>query len=581
MRPDPVSRRNDGQFGATLAGEYDEGLENRDFLAAGYAIGIVQVQKSSPPGTPANTRDTSVAVVVTTCNYAHFLADALESIAAQTRPPEEVIVIDDGSADDPGAVVERFPGVTLVSFANRGLSMARNEGLALATSRFVAFLDADDILRPGAIAAGLACMAGNPGAGFVYGAHRVVDARLTGSDRPQISRVGPRAYHDLLVANHVSMHGTVLYDREKLLACGGFDPQIERCEDYDMYLRMARRYRVASHGETVADYRRHEDNMSHSVGEQVNWAYRVHARHRPPESEKAAMAAWNAGQRYLRRGFAHSVWLKRPGMSVGRKWAQRAEMLAKSPRMATVSIVRRLILSLLPERALERLRELRRRRMSPQLGRIDFGDLMRLAPISSGYGFKRGTPVDRFYIERFLARCGSDIRGRVLEAGDATYSKRFGGEITRQDVLNLQADSAVTTIAGDLGAEDLLDPAAYDCLVMTQVLQLIFDVPSAIRRMHASLAPGGVVLATVPGISPVDPGADGSQWNWTFTQASARKLFEDAFGAENVDVACHGNVFAATCFLQGIALEDVGEDWIDHDDPAFPLVVTIRAQRAA
>jgi hypothetical protein len=169
----------------------------------------------------------------------------------------------------------------------------------------------------------------------------------------------------------------------------------------------------------------------------------------------------------------------------------------------------------------------------------------------------------------------------VLEAGDATYSQRFGSGITRQDIINLLPDSPGTTVAGDLGEKDLLGASDYDCHVLTQFLQFIFDVGAAIRRLHDSLAPGGVVLATAPGLSPIDPAADGSKWYWSFTEASLRTLFEEVFGRGNVQVASHGNALAATCFIHGIALEEIGDQWLEPDDPAYPVIITVRAQRAA
>src|SRR3954447_22530496 len=117
-----------------------------------------------------------VAVVIPTFNHAHFLGEALASVSAQTRPVAEVIVVDDGSTDDPAAVVAGRPGARLIRQDNRGLSAARNTGLRAARSRYVLFLDADDLLTPVAVAAGLACFDRAPGAAFVYGAHRRVDA---------------------------------------------------------------------------------------------------------------------------------------------------------------------------------------------------------------------------------------------------------------------------------------------------------------------------------------------------------------------------------------------------------------------
>lgn len=207
------------------------------------------------------------------------------------------------------------------------------------------------------------------------------------------------------------------------------------------------------------------------------------------------------------------------------------------------------------------------------------GDLARTSPVSKDFGFDRGTPVDRFYIERFLERHSAEIQGRVLEIGDAAYSRRFGKGITRQDVLHIAQDNPEATIVGDLSQGGVLPDAAFDCLVITQTLQYIYDLPAAVTQLKRSLAPGGVLLLTVPGVSSADRGEWRDIWLWSLTATSARRLFEDEFGPGNVDIAAHGNVYAATCFLQGLAIEEVDRNLLEPDDPAYPLVVCVRARR--
>src|SRR5580765_3123297 len=90
----------------------------------------------------------SVSVIITTYNQARFLADAVRSALAQTAPVSDVIVVDDGSTDDPARVVVGFPEVQLIRQANRGLASARNTGWHAARGHYVVFLDADDRLLP-------------------------------------------------------------------------------------------------------------------------------------------------------------------------------------------------------------------------------------------------------------------------------------------------------------------------------------------------------------------------------------------------------------------------------------------------
>jgi hypothetical protein len=205
--------------------------------------------------------------------------------------------------------------------------------------------------------------------------------------------------------------------------------------------------------------------------------------------------------------------------------------------------------------------------------------LTRLEPVSRTFGFDRGKPVDRWYIERFLAAHADDVRGRVLEVAETTYTEWYGeSDVTRSDVLYAAPGSPVATVVGNLATGEGLPHEAYDCFVMTQTLQVIYDVAAAVRGTREVLAPDGVLLATVPGISQIsrEDRRDWGDW-WRFTSDSARRLFAEAYGPENVEVEAHGNVLSAACFLYGLAAEELSEDELAHHDPDFELLMTIRA----
>ena len=206
------------------------------------------------------------------------------------------------------------------------------------------------------------------------------------------------------------------------------------------------------------------------------------------------------------------------------------------------------------------------------------GDLARTKPISRLFGFDRGTPIDRHYIEQFLRTNARDISGRVLEVGEDLYSKRFGSDISRQDVLHVH-DHPAATITGDLTQPGVLPVEAFDCVVVTQTLHLIYDMPAAVESLRASLRLGGTLLVTVPGVSSVDRGEWGGSWCWSLTEHSARRLFSDVFGPGRVEVHAHGNVYAAICFLHGLAVEEIERSWLDKDDSSYPVIVTVRASR--
>lgn len=199
-------------------------------------------------------------------------------------------------------------------------------------------------------------------------------------------------------------------------------------------------------------------------------------------------------------------------------------------------------------------------------------------PLCREYGYSRGTPIDRYYIETFLEEHSGDFRGRVLEIGDDSYSRRFGASrITKQDVLHVQPDHPGATIVGDLSEPGVLPPRAFDCIILTQTLHLIYDMAAAVEQLHAALRPGGVALITVPGISPIHPGPWKGSWYWSLTDVALARLLSGPFDRAEVSVISRGNLFAATAFLHGAAVEEIDTAKLDPFDPAYPVTVAARA----
>jgi SAM-dependent methyltransferase len=223
----------------------------------------------------------------------------------------------------------------------------------------------------------------------------------------------------------------------------------------------------------------------------------------------------------------------------------------------------------------------RSRKWPPRVGAVRAGDLGSAIPVSEDFGFERGTPVDRYFIEAFLGRHASDVAGCVLEVGDDAYSKRFGqGQVSEQDVLDVTAANPRATIVSDLSRPNALPENSYDCIILTQVLHLLFDLNAATENLHRALRPGGVLLLTAPGISQIDRGGARDHWYWSFTRICLERLFGKLFLADDLEVQAVGNVYACVNFLHGLALEEVDQAKLDHLDPAFPIIVTLRARKA-
>jgi SAM-dependent methyltransferase len=225
------------------------------------------------------------------------------------------------------------------------------------------------------------------------------------------------------------------------------------------------------------------------------------------------------------------------------------------------------------------LRERLPRRLRPLVRPGRLGRALRLRPVSDHWGYDRGVPVDRRYIEWFLDSNRHDIRGRVLEVKDAGYTTRFGSGVTHVDVLDIDEGNPAATIVADLSAADSVPSESYDCIVLTQVLQYIADVSGAVTQIRRLLAPAGVALVTLPSISRVTDQQSALVDYWRFTAASARLLFTNEFGEEDLSVTTFGNPVAATAFLLGLAAEELTQRELAWRDERYPVVVAIRAVR--
>lgn len=198
-----------------------------------------------------------VAVIIPCRNYGRYLGEALESVLAQTHPPSEVIVVDDGSADDTAAVCARFPEARYVHQEQAGANAARNLGLSLVErARFVMFLDADDVLDPNYIRRCLDSLSSDPGASFAYTQWRKFGVGAAGetSTFPQWSV--PR----LLEKNYIHISALM---RTEVLRSSGFDPTIRAGNmDWDLYLTLAERgERGVLVDEPLLLYRQHASSV--------------------------------------------------------------------------------------------------------------------------------------------------------------------------------------------------------------------------------------------------------------------------------------------------------------------------------
>lgn len=536
-----------------------------------------------------------VSVVVPFFDGESFIEECIESVLCQTYGSWELLLVDDGSSDGGSALARRYaqhypdrirylehPG-----HRNRGTSASRNLGMRHSRGQLIAFLDADDVWLPNKLTEQVALMERYPEAGLLYGRAEIWRS-WTGdrgdAERDTITPLGveagallqPPAFLQAMLTRTARAPdpSSVLVRREAAEAIGGWEEDFPSMYDDQAFVaKMNLKSAVLASNDCWFRYRQHPNScyaLAKTNGERgrarityLRWLKHHLARERLKGSE-----VWHVAVHELE--------------------AQRGSALQRVRRYVTritpgASSILRRGAGLLPTPLRRWMRaRWRGERYVPPPAHVRFGSLRRLTPMSRRWGKDRsGQPIDRYYIERFLATHAEDVRGRVLEVQDACYTRRFGGErVTRSDVLHVVPGNPAATIVADLVSAPQIPADVFDCVILTQVLPFIEDVGSAVATTYRILRPGGTVLATVPGISQVAR-HDMEHWGdyWRFTTLSARRLFERVFPADSVQVESHGNVLVSSAFLYGLASNELRAAELDHDDPNYQLVITVRATK--
>jgi glycosyltransferase involved in cell wall biosynthesis len=208
----------------------------------------------------------TVSVVIPTYNSARYLEDAVDSVLAQSFKSLEVIVIDDGSNDDTGAVMGRYgASVRYISQHNQGVAAARNHGIEHSRGRYVAFLDADDIWLPHKIQRQLQALEERPECRLCYSEFAVASSDLAPLDVERLTPSG-LALEDLLMrGNVIGSPSTVLSERSLLIEVGCFDIGLSQCADWDLWVRIAANTEILFLEECLVTYRKHSESMSNNI----------------------------------------------------------------------------------------------------------------------------------------------------------------------------------------------------------------------------------------------------------------------------------------------------------------------------
>jgi len=535
-----------------------------------------------------------VSVITIFHNEERFLAEAIESVLAQTYPRWELMLCDDGSSDGSPAIARQFateypdrirylhhPGHT-----NHGMSATRNLGLAHAEGEFVAFLDGDDAWVPEKLTHQVFLLQQHPEAGAVYGRLHVWHAWTRreadlARDYTQPLGVTPDSLvpgPDLLLRflkDDIYTPSGLLFRRTVLEEVGGYEEAFRGMhEDGVVLAKICLKWPLYASGEVWYKYRQHPDSCcnqatAEGLDRQALCAYLEWLDNYLRETGNPLTEVADVVRERLER--------ERPGRWKSSRARLRTAMGERLRRG------RELGEGLIPGRVRSWVGLLTHgSRHAPPAGWAHMGSLRRTSPISQFFGFDRGQPVDRYYIERFLNAHRADIRGRVLEVGDGAYTQRFGGDrVVQSDVLHARPGNPEATLVGDLCSGENIPEGAFDCIILTQVLPFVWDVPAAIRTAARALRTGGTLLVTAPGISQISR-HDADRWGdfWRFTSQSIRRLFEAEFPVEDLGLTVFGNALSATAFLQGIAAQELQPRELDESHPDYEVIICVRAIRA-
>ncbi len=485
-----------------------------------------------------------VALIITCHNLGRTLDEALASVLTQTRRPDELLIVDDGSTDiytRQALVRLEKAGYGVVHTPTPSVSAARNLGIRSTVSPYLVLLEADHVLDPTYLERASAQLDQRDVAFVSWEANGIDAAAAPKSGAPDLIQLITRE----------SIHLSSMFRRDAWVAVGGFDEDCSGVQTLHFWTS------VLEHGFAGAVLS--EPALVRPLS--------TDGRPRGPDAHVAVM------ERFYRK-HAGTITQRAEGLLVAKE-----RFLLEQREQHEQSLSRRNALQQELEAIHRQIDETVRDLQALGGARVDFGDLRRTSPVSRVWGLDRGIPLDRYYINAFLDRHREDIHGRVLEVKDAGYTTAFGGDrVTVSDVLDIDADNPLATIVTDLTRADGIADDTYDCFVLTQTLGVIYDVGTALANAHRVLKAGGVLLCTMPAsgrISYEGPGLDGDYWR--FTEASIRRLFAEVFPVDAFEVTGFGNVLGCTAFLYGLAPNELTQDELDWVDPFFPVVYGVRA----
>lgn len=528
-----------------------------------------------------------VSVIIPFLNAEKYFREAIESVLAQTYTEWELILVDDGSTDGSTQIAldykNRYEGRVIYTehegHLNKGISASRNLGFRSARGNYIAMLDADDAWTKYKLGQQMEIFQTYPDAGMVSGntkywyswtgnpndlsLDRYMHDNMNSGTSVLNTLVAPPLLLTLTLNGQIDpiSMSNIMLKRETIENAGGFEDAFTSMHEDQAFLAKVYLSSPVFVSASCWDFYRQHRESCHQVAEKKG----------KQESAELFYLEWL--ENYLKKKD-----IADPGVRDAlnnRLWNFRNPALNElrhTVLQKTKDTVKTLAPKLLPRSLGEAL--IPKYSARRPFGMIDFGELRKVSPVSASWGEKRGTPIDGYYIDKFLKANSKHISGMVLESGSDLYAYRYGKEnVIKGDVFKISVESGS---AGAVLPPDIPQDGC-NCIIITRTLEFIYDPSRAIETLHGVLKPGGVILAAIPGMRP--PSSGEYDWYWNFASSSARMLFERHFPPRNINVECFGNPLAAVSLLHGLAAEDLKREELDYSDERYEIIIGIRAMK--
>jgi peptidoglycan/xylan/chitin deacetylase (PgdA/CDA1 family)/SAM-dependent methyltransferase len=423
----------------------------------------------------------------------------------------------------------------------------RNAAVAAAGGDLVMFLEAGDRIDARYIPSACARLAADPDLAAVS----------SWADGPGAAGVAtllkPSFTLAALLSDRAAIPGPTVLRRAVWESVGGFDEDLPACEWYEFWIRVLA---AGARGDVIeSSHLRYEPSRESAHRRRLVHEPYLAAMRQVLEKHRDLLAAHVADVLCDREVSLNELYCHYRGLL-----RVRDDLVAERRRLLEAT-----------ERTAQGLRDM-------HATGIDWGDLRRLLPVSPDWGYERGVPIDRYYIERFLEAHAGDVQGVVLEVQESDYTRRFGGDrVRRSDVIDIDPLNSRATLVGDLRRLEGVPSATYDCFILTQTIHVIENMHAVLREAERILKPGGVLLVTLPCASRVclEYGRDGDFWR--VTEAGARQLFSEVFPSTHLHIESFGNVLTNVAFLEGLACHEISAEEFEVHDPFHTLLVGVRA----